>query len=250
MNSKKVSGKINLAYAKYLTKVLTTNLLKSTHNLLYRVGIDIRFRKKEILFGAIEHNSVEEVNKFYSSADKQFEITSSAHQKFFHEIIKIIEKQGINLKGKIIADFGCGIGNLLYHFNDHFQPSSCYGFDFSEILLKLALKRFPEGRFKQHDIYTILDQKFDFIFCTEVIEHLLYPDKALKNILATVQLSGGGAFISVPDGRKDTFAGHINFWSPESWEVFIKRLVDGKAKVITGYVTPNNLFAIVLFDPE
>ncbi|MEG2336387.1 MAG: hypothetical protein RSC04_01440, partial [Bacteroidales bacterium] len=33
---------------------------------------------------------------------------------------------------------------------------------------------------------------------------------------------GGTLVISVPDGRKDTYSGHIQFWSPESWAVFIE----------------------------
>ncbi len=246
MKTTKISAKLSFAFFKYRSKVLINSFLKSIHNLLYKLGVDIRFRKKEAAFSALEHNSIEEVNKFYSSADKQFEITSAAHQKFFQEIIKSLEKSGINLNDKKIADFGCGIGNLLSHLHKHFNPAACHGFDFSEILLSLAAKRFPEGHFKQHDIYIQANDQFDFVFCTEVIEHLLYPEKALKNILSAVKL-GGGAFISVPNGRKDTFAGHINFWSPESWEVFIRSQVAETALIQTGYVTTNNLYAIILF---
>jgi hypothetical protein len=37
----------------------------------------------------------------------------------------------------------------------------------------------------------------------------------------------GVALVTVPNGRLDTFDGHINFWSPESWEVFLKQMCDG-----------------------
>jgi ubiquinone/menaquinone biosynthesis C-methylase UbiE len=247
MNSKNTPGKISFAYFRYRSKVMTNSFLKSVHNLIYKMGVDIRFRKPDIKFNAIEENSVDAINSFYSLADKQFEITSAEHQKFFHDIIRTIENHKLNLKDKNIADFGCGIGNLLWHLNRYFSPASCHGFDFSETLLDLAVKRFPEGHFTKHDLYTKLGQQFDFVFCTEVIEHLLYPDKALKNILATVNPDGGAAFISVPDGRNDTFAYHINFWSPESWDVFIRSQVEGKARIETGYVNPNNLYAIIMF---
>jgi len=248
MKPNSTSGKISLSYFIYRLKVLTNKLLKSAHNLLYAIGIDIRIRQKEESFDAVTHNSIDEVNKYYSNTEKQFEITSVEHQKFFKEIIKILENYGVNLKDKNIADFGCGIGNLLSHLNKHFHPSACNGFDFSDTLIELAVKRFPEGSFNRHDIYSQLNRKFDFVFCTEVIEHLLYPDKAVKNIMATVRPDGVGAFISVPDGRKDTYTGHINFWSPESWEVFIKSQVYGNARIETGYVTANNLYAIVLLN--
>ncbi len=247
MNTKNSTRKISLTYIRYRSKVLITSFMKSIHNLFYIMGVDIRFRKYNVSINAVEQNSVDAINSFYSSTDKQFEITSTEHQKFFHEIIKIIENYGIKLKDKDIADFGCGAGNLLSHLNKYFQPAVCNGFDFSETLLNLAIKRFPEGRFAHHDIYTCMDRQFDFVFCTEVIEHLLYPDKAVKNILATVNPNGGGAFLSVPDGRNDTFAYHINFWSPESWEVFIRSQVDENIKIETGYVTSNNLYAIILF---
>jgi len=249
MTSKNIPGKLSPAYLKYRAKVTIIKLLKGIHNLFYKIGLDIRFRKDAILSDAAQENSLEAINNYYSSVDKQFEITSSGHQKFFQEIIKILETSGINLKEKKIADFGCGIGNLLMHLEKQFQPAECNGFDFSEVLLNLAAQRFPKGRFEQHDIYKPLDRKFDFVFCTEVIEHLLYPDQAVKNLLSTLN-HNGGAFISVPDGRRDTYELHINFWSPESWDVFIRNQVSGKARIETGYVTANNLYALIIFNQE
>jgi len=250
MITKNIPGKMSPDYLIYRLKVLTNKFLKGIHNLFYKLGVDIRFRKDIVYSNAADANSIDAINSYYDSAEKQFEITSSEHQKFFREIIQTIEGHGIHLNGKYIADFGCGIGNLLLHLEKHFQPKECYGFDFSEVLLNLAVKRFPEGRFTQHDIYRQLDRQFDFVFCTEVIEHLLYPDKAVKNILATVNPKSGGAFISVPDGRTDTYAFHINFWSPESWDVFIRNQVNVKATIKTGYINPNNLYAIILFNQE
>jgi 2-polyprenyl-3-methyl-5-hydroxy-6-metoxy-1,4-benzoquinol methylase len=65
-------------------------------------------------------------------------------------------------------------------------------------------------------------EKYDFVLCTEVLEHLLHPEIALNNIMNMLE-ENGKALITVPNGRTDTFGGHINFWSPESWNVFIKK---------------------------
>ena len=32
----------------------------------------------------------------------------------------------------------------------------------------------------------------------------------------------GVLILTVPNGKIDTFMGHINFWSPESWAIFLK----------------------------
>jgi ubiquinone/menaquinone biosynthesis C-methylase UbiE len=247
VNNRKVHNLLRVSYYFYQIKLFFTHLLKGIHDFVYYFGVDIRLCRKEPSFTAIEHNSHEEVNNYYSSPDKQYELSSKAHQRFFIEIINRLKSENIDLNNKKIADFGCGIGNLIFHINNSYSPAENFGFDFSETILKLALERFPNAVFKQHDLYNELNQTFDFVFCTEVIEHLLYPEKALKNILNTIKNSGGGAFITVPDGRKDTFAGHINFWSPESWDVFIKNQAIKADKIQTGYITPECLFALIKY---
>jgi hypothetical protein len=48
----------------------------------------------------------------------------------------------------------------------------------------------------------------------------------------------------VLNGRNDTFAGHVNFWSPESWEVFLKSICD-EFEVETGLDSHDHNFAII-----
>ena len=82
------------------------------------------------------------------------------------------------------------------------------------------------------------------IFCIEVIEHLLHPDRALRNVVRMLADSGV-ALITVPNGRTDTFEGHINFWSPESWDVFVKQVCEGHT-VQTGLVeNDQNNYAVI-----
>jgi hypothetical protein len=76
-----------------------------------------------------------------------------------------------------------------------------------------------------------------------VLEHLLYPGKALLNLVSAIK-PGGGLLITVPDGRKDTYSGHINFWSPESWQIFIQEGTEG-LKVTTGNISGRNLYALI-----
>ena len=52
--------------------------------------------------------------------------------------------------------------------------------------------------------------------------------------------------ITVPNGRIDTFEGHINFWSPESWKVFIEsNISDQEFEVKVGLIDNLTNFAIL-----
>ena len=52
--------------------------------------------------------------------------------------------------------------------------------------------------------------------------------------------------ITVPNGRIDTFEGHINFWSPESWNIFIRGNVSEKEfDIETGLLDISTNFTIV-----
>ena len=105
-------------------------------------------------------------------------------------------------------------------------------------------KTLPEGKFFVHDLYQKLETEYDLILCTEVIEHLLYPDLALRNIIDMMS-KDSVSLITVPNGRTDQYEGHINFWSPESWEVFIRNNSKGFS-VRTGTIkNKKNNYALI-----
>lgn len=76
--------------------------------------------------------------------------------------------------------------------------------------LELARNLLPEVEFRHLDIYTPLEEQFDIVICTCVLEHLLYPDHALHNLVRMLAPQGI-LILAVPNGRYDFFAGHINF---------------------------------------
>src|SRR3990167_7569513 len=47
---------------------------------------------------------------------------------------------GPKIKGKIVADFGCGVGDLCIKFSSY-QPKKIIGFDISSVAIKEATKR-------------------------------------------------------------------------------------------------------------
>ncbi len=178
---------------------------------------------KLIITSPLAHNSKEGLNAFYAD---QKTAESYLNLPFYEHLVDFLHDQGITYDGKHVADIGCGVGHLLKLIADNYQPASLNGLEYSEAALAIARARLPSARIDYFDVYETPGGKFDVLFCVEVLEHLLYPRRALSNLLKMID-AGGAALVTVPNGRTDTFEGHINFWSPESWDAFIRETCAG-----------------------
>lgn len=178
----------------------------------------------------LEQNTSDIYNQFYSDGDTLEAYFNDNRLGFYKSVLDLILEKKINLNGKTIADFGCGSGHLLELISSVFNAESSTGFDFSEAGIEYAKKTFKNHLFFVKDIYeNVTLNTYDFIMCTEVLEHLEYPDKALWNMLNSLK-DKGVLLITVPNGRIDTIEEHINFWSPESWKVFVESIQNSKYK--------------------
>lgn len=181
-----------------------------------------------IIKSPILHNTKEQLNVFYSDSEIVRQYLTPERINFYQKIIKLSEEKLFDFEGKSIVDIGCGTGHFLLALEEYLNKNdiraNLFGLEFSEAAIRIAKKTIPNASFIQYDIYdeTCAGNQFDIIYCMEVLEHLLYPDKALKNICKMCSIHGK-TLITVPDGRHDTFDGHINFWSPEGWKVFIEQ---------------------------
>lgn len=177
--------------------------------------------EQNLQINPIDHNSLEGMNKFYSNLKVVEKYVDSERIAFYNSVINLLIDKGIEIEHKNIVDIGCGTGHLLKLIGENFETSNLLGLEYSNSAIEIAKKIYPKATFCQFDIYKEYPQKFDVLLCTEVLEHLLYPNKALEACLQMIA-SEGTLLITVPDGRKDTYLGHINFWSPESWKIFIE----------------------------
>ena len=207
------------------------------------MGVDISFVKKEELRSAIEINELDTINKSWSDEEYIKLFLAKGVLKRLRETITILEEHAIDLSGKSVIDVGCGVGLLLKYLSDHYPVSSQTGMEYSEAAIEAAKRVYPAAEYIVHDINYPYPEEYGAVFCTEVIEHILYPGKAFRNLLKMVQ-DRGILYVTVPNGRYDTYAGHINFWSPESWNVFIAEN-SGGLKYCTGVIKRNILYAIV-----
>lgn len=169
----------------------------------------------------IHHNSLKRINEFYSDPEVVDQYIDLGRISFYNEVINLLIGKGVTFEHKNIADIGCGTGHLLKFVGEKFEPSNIVGLEYSDSAINIAKIVCPKATFFQFDIYQDFSQQFDVLLCTEVLEHLVFPDKALETCLKIIA-NEGTLLITVPDGRKDTFLGHINFWSPESWKIFIE----------------------------
>jgi len=221
--------------SKYLTKVFSAHsqkLIKTIIKLvkyflakfgvgIYRISNAEEKKQKNLSCDfAIKFNSLKNINEFYSSDfDKNY--LSKDRLLFYNELIDLSIKKGITFENKNIVDIGCGPGALLNELKKRYQNSRLTGLDFSESAILYAKKKMHGISFEIKDIcQQQIDKKYDVIFCTEVLEHLLNPLPFLKKLL-TMMTDNGVVILTTPNGRIDNFVGHIHFWSPESWSLFL-----------------------------
>lgn len=170
----------------------------------------------------LEQNTEKIYDDFYSDTEALEAYYEEKRLAFYKKVVSVIKNRNIDINCKKILDVGCGNGHLLKEIELNFRDCSLHGCDFSKPGIDYAKTLFPEINFFKHNIYEKIEDDFDVIICTEVLEHLEYPEVAIKNIVEALTLNGI-ALLTVPDGRKDNIEEHINFWSPESWHFFIKR---------------------------
>ena len=190
---------------------------------------------------------------FTYSALKQY--LSKERIRFFHQLIAFCERQKINFNDKKIVDVGCGLGYLLRLVHNKSNGSYLFGYDTYEEILPLAQAFCPSATFETRGIYD-LEQSFDLIFCTEVVEHLIEPHEAVKRLYESLN-PGGALVITIPDGRYDTFPalqmrtdetaywGHVHYWSPESWPLYLNRELPQAETIKTGKINATKMYAII-----
>lgn len=99
--------------------------------------------------------------------------------------------------GERVMDVGCGAGNILAEL----PQARAVGLDLSSYLLAKARARLHDTAFLvRGDVEGLpfADSFFDKAYCSEVLEHLPSPQRALEEI-ARVMKAGGRVILSIPN---------------------------------------------------
>jgi SAM-dependent methyltransferase len=110
-------------------------------------------------------------------------------------LLNLLPKQG----RVRVLDLGCGYGAVSHVIAD--LGHEVVGVDTSENAVVLARKKFPAVRFIRADIYDLpfveLENSFDIVLSTEVIEHLFYPRRLVQAARRCLK-PGGRLILSTP----------------------------------------------------
>jgi SAM-dependent methyltransferase len=146
------------------------------------------------------------------------------------------ERLGVRLAGADVLDVGCHAGYLLRLLARRHPDARLFGCDVYADKVAMAHRACPTAEVWRAQLAELADEaRYDVVFFNEVLEHTRDPEAVLRR-LVRLKRPGGWLVLSVPDGREDTFpamsyhpefdafGGHVNFWSPESWQLFVTRL--------------------------
>jgi 2-polyprenyl-3-methyl-5-hydroxy-6-metoxy-1,4-benzoquinol methylase len=237
--------------------------------MLRRVGLEIHRlppqQEVPFLVSAEEVLRLEEVLEEFAASQPVGDDLADVHKirsylsneriSFFHEVLRETERLGVSLERRKVADFGCGTGYLLRLIDERACPSHIMGFDTFTRMNGLALMLCPRATVLDTAIQDVEDT-FDVIFCTEVLEHLVDPATALRKITSCLSQSGS-LILTVPNGRMDrhvagdirddgsAYWGHVHFWSPESWPLFLESSLDYRLQILTTLLDSGENFAVV-----
>ena len=133
------------------------------------------------------NHGVKQYGWSYSHADL-------AHSYVLPAIIKLLPKE----RKLSILDAGCGNGFVVGKMAE--RGYEVIGIDVAEDGIAIAQKAYPNIKFEVRSVYddltTIVDN-VDIVISSEVIEHLYYPQKFVKNMFSVLR-PGGYIILTTP----------------------------------------------------
>jgi 2-polyprenyl-3-methyl-5-hydroxy-6-metoxy-1,4-benzoquinol methylase len=162
-----------------------------------------------------------------------------SQEPMYRALIAWALDQGVRIGGAAVADVGCGWGGLLGIVGGQSPPPrALFGVEIAASAVEHIAAHRPSITGFVADLGSTAEVfsaacpfTADVTFCTAVLEHLLDPEQAVRNLLSLLN-PGGALVLAVPNGRADTAKQHVNFWSPESWRRFVARAAAGRSTVV------------------
>ena len=188
---------------------------------------NITVSPEEITFNYIKHSSQHPIRRWMIDS-------------FYIKLIEGIKPVNVST----VLDVGAGEGFTLDRLSNAKIGKKLIGVDNSEKAVKLGKRLFSTLDLRTGDIYNLSfsGDSMDLIICTEVLEHLDHPRKALKEL---IRVSKKYLILSVPNepffrlknliiGRNVRRLGstknHVNHWTSWGFEKFVK---EEKVKILS-----------------
>lgn len=153
-------------------------------------------------------------------------------RQFLKELGRLVE----TTHPRNVLDVGCGEGFVTAFLKERLPAAELVGVDLSDGALAYARQHFgTQATFQKADIYQLPfpDRTFDTVVCSEVLEHLEDPDRAMQElkrvarryVVITVPLEPYFKWLNVLGqwlGVSED-PGHVQFWSRRGFEDFVRR---------------------------
>ena len=144
-----------------------------------------------------------------------------------------------------IMDAGCGEGFITDLLARNVENVELIGLEYTREAIDIAKAANQEISFVQGDIYAIPFEKneFDLVLCTEVLEHLERPDRALREL---TRVASHTILLTVPSepwfcmgnlltlknvSRFGNPIDHINHWTYGGFKKYVHSLTEGGANI-------------------
>jgi len=149
-------------------------------------------------------NLEERMKNYYQSIEKRIK---------YNELIKLkdddAEQDPVTsgfiqwLQGKIfieILEIGCGNGRIFYEIENYLGNSTYTGIEVDRITIERNTRRWPTKKwiFSGIDTIELPKNSFDLVYSFYVLEHLVFPEKALQKMYSLVR-PGGYLVLVFPD---------------------------------------------------
>lgn len=154
------------------------------------------------------HHSFKKLEKIWHQVPLDYYqqgVKKSLLQKLWHTgklnaVARLIKEK--NTYPKKILDVGCASGWFLSRVHKRYPKADCSGIDVYKKAVEYGKKEYPKLRLFYADGHKMPFENnfFDVVICTEVLEHVVSPEKVLKEI-ERVLTKDGIAIIQMDTGN-------------------------------------------------
>jgi 2-polyprenyl-3-methyl-5-hydroxy-6-metoxy-1,4-benzoquinol methylase len=200
------------------------------------------------LYGAansIEYNTLKYADAFYNNQQQYDDYVKNSVSVHIKNLFYLFDNKHLDLTNKKVVDVGCGTGHCLKKLNACFKDVQLKGTEFSATALKLATEVATGIPICELDISkSALPEVFDWVLCQQVLEHIPDYEAAIRHLWQMTAV-GGYLLLTVPDGRLDSFAGHIHFWSIDGFSLMLQKVLKPKEIEISHLQDGLSIYALL-----
>ena len=112
--------------------------------------------------------------KHFDEIAREYDFYKSKNYFYYNNLKKLLGS--LIPKNRKVFEVGCGTGELL----NHLRPKYGYGYDISQKMISISKSKFRISNLTFSTSWP--KEKFDYIFMSDVIEHLDDPKETLRKI--------------------------------------------------------------------